>query len=60
MLKRILVALVAVMFMVGFTAPSFADEKKSTETKGDAKGGKKKDEMKKKDETGKKDETTKK
>ena len=46
MLKRILVALVTVMFMVGFTAPSFADEKKGSETKGDMKG-QKKDEKKK-------------
>jgi len=59
MLKPILVALVAVMFMVGFTAPSFADEKKGTEAKGDAKSGKKKDEAKKKDEMKKKDETPK-
>ena len=58
-MKRILVALVTVMFMVGFTAPSFADDKKSTEAKGDAKSGKKKDESKKKDEAKKKDETAK-
>lgn len=53
MLKRILVALVAVTFMVGFTAPAFADEKKAgTEMK----GGEKKDETKKKEEPTKKKE----
>jgi len=57
MLKRTLVALVAVMFMVGFTAPAFADEKKAgSEMKtGEKKDEKKKDEMKK-DETKKKEE----
>ena len=50
MLKRILVALVAVMFMVGFTAPSFADEKKGGEMKGDKKDEKKMKDEKKKDE----------
>ncbi len=54
MLKRILVALVAVMFMVGFTAPSFADEKKGGEMKGDMKGGEKKEGEKKKEESKKK------
>lgn len=64
MLKRILVALVAVMLMVGFNAVSFADEKKAGsemkgEMKSEMKSGKKKDEAKKKEEATKKEETTK-
>lgn len=47
-MKRIMVAMVAVMFLLGFNSVSFADEKGGKmETKGDAKGGEKKEEKKK-------------
>ncbi|MGH7207709.1 MAG: hypothetical protein ACREI2_16040 [Nitrospiraceae bacterium] len=59
MMKRILVAMVAVMFLLGFNAVSFADEKAggdkgkmAGEMKGDKKDEKKKDEKEK--EKGKK------
>lgn len=56
MMKRIMVAVVAVMFLLGFNAVSFADEKAGGDKgkmAGDMKG-------EKKDETKKKEETTKK
>ncbi|WP_447986786.1 hypothetical protein [Nitrospira sp. Nam74] len=47
-MKQIMLAAMAVMFLVGMSTISFADEKGApkTETKGDAKGDKKKDEKK--------------
>lgn len=61
-MKKLMVAMVAVMFLLGFNAVSFADEKaggkmeskgemkgdaKGGEMKGDAKAGEKKEEKKK-------------
>jgi hypothetical protein len=47
-MKQLMVAAMAVMFLVGISTVSFADEKSApkTETKGDMKGEKKKDEKK--------------
>ncbi|HET7059405.1 MAG TPA: hypothetical protein VL329_09925 [Nitrospiraceae bacterium] len=47
-MKQLMVAAMAVMFLVGLSTVSFADEKGApkTETKGDMKGDKKKDEKK--------------
>jgi hypothetical protein len=66
-MKKIMVAMMAVMFLVGFNAVSFADEKagehKGMEMKGDAKGGETKGDakgMEKKDDTKKKEEKKKK
>ena len=47
-MKQLMLAAMAVMFLVGISTVSFADEKSApkTETKSDAKGDKKKDEKK--------------
>ena len=47
-MKQLMLAAMAVMFLVGISTVSFADEKSApkTETKGDMKGEKKKDEKK--------------
>lgn len=47
-MKQLMLAAMAVMFLVGVSTISFADDKSApkTETKGDAKGDKKKEEKK--------------